>query len=298
MMESFFKSLENLDDNKDKSKDKVVGIRYCTFDYSAESFLDKLLNTILSDVKIQDIIRYGNYLDYDNLNNTKTRTVFQQLWTNERFLRNLLYLLRNDEKFLYKARTIHIYSINHIIYDYYSDNINAKNSIVDLLLEIAEIVDFNYILPLTTIMDKSAARMISIANFSSPVKGVCHTRFNNFITKLGYDFSVNNIIYIYSKFYSKRFSDLFISIMTDEQDYDTLPPIEKKIYDNITLATLHILDSMSDNNIRATIKAYGSYLMLLDFKGRVRFSLNGLSSDWVRITNIVEEIKNNGINIP
>ena len=160
---SEFKSFDNIKDEEEIP----VCIIFSTIDYSLDSFLKNIEDGTLSDNKIKDIISYGDYFDYDNFNNPKTRTIFQMIWTNKKFLKCVIELLNENPYFLSKIRNMYNISVNKIAYDFYIANINDDNSypIIELLFNIIDIVDNDYIIPLTALIDKNTARFITIARF-------------------------------------------------------------------------------------------------------------------------------------
>lgn len=287
---SYFKSLDSVEE----TESTPIGVTsFSVIEYQYDSFL-KNIDT-MSDIKIRDIIKYGNYLDYDNFNDPKTRKVFEALWTNMRFIENLKWLLMNDNIFLNNTRRIYTTAINKIVYDYYISFIKddvTNNKVLNTLLDISEIINFDYILKMSTLIDKQSAKFICLSRFSSFDKRECVKRLVEFIQNLGYDFTVKDIVYIFVLFYGESFSDLFNTIMTHTIDYYQLNPNQKKMYDNTSLAIVSIVNSMSDIEMRNLLQSYGSYLMLIDYGGKVRFSIRNLSSDYNRINSMVEFVEN------
>ena len=216
----FFKSLDSVVD----TESTLTGVSFSTIEYQYDSFLEGVENGSIGDNKIKDVIKYGNYFDYDNFNHSHTRQVFQKLWTNERFLKNVFGLLESDQNLLLKVRQLHIYDINNIVYDYYcAHSAELKDSdVLDTLLRISALINHNYNLKLSTIMDMITASFISLARFSSFDKPTCVKRLNEIIIKLGYEFTIKDIIYIYSVFYSDNFRSIFINTMLDVYNYDKL----------------------------------------------------------------------------
>lgn len=294
-----FKSLENLSDN-----DQVLNVRFSTIELNYNTVLENIKNGTFSNSKIQQMIanNLSVYLDYDNFNNISTRKVFQELWTNTRFLRNFLAVIteypdnENILKYIKKNYTI---TINRITYDYYAappDDTRLKDSeVCDLLLKIAEKVDFEYIKPLTSIMDETTAKFMSLFNFSSNDTETCVERLNSLIIKAGYDFAVKDIVYIYSRFYADSFSALFNYTMTSI--LADLQPIEQHNSDRINLALVNILNNMTNTDIYKILSQFSSYLMLMQ-KASVRFSLRGLSGDYSRINEVVQLLLDEGVYLP
>lgn len=293
---SEFKSFDNIKDEEEIP----VCINFSTIEYSLDSFIKNMENGTLSDNKIKDIISYGDYFDYDNFNNPRTRSGFQSIWTNHRFLKCVANLLKENPYFLNKVRNMYNISINKIAYDYYTANIKDDSAYptIQLLFDIVDIVDNDYIIPLTAIIDKNTARFITISRFSSFNNKECACRLNDFIVNVGYEFTIKDIIIIYAKFYSNGFSELFNATMTDQTDYDQLTPAQQHMYDNISLAIADILESMPSSEMMMVIKRYGTYLMLMGGDISVRFSLKNLAMDFDRINAVVEDVLDCGIDIP
>lgn len=294
---SYFKSLDSIEN----MESTPIGVNFSTIEYTYDSFL-KSLDT-MGDFKIREIIQYGDYLDYDNFNNPKTRSVFKQLWTNKRFLENLLGLLERNKVFLNKARNLYMISINKIIYDYYIASMNEQkdSDIMNLLLKIADVMDYNYILRLSTITDTTSAKFLALSRFSSFDKRKCINRLNEFIMNIGYEFSIKNIIYIYQVFYDSNFSELFNATMLEVDNYNPENENSRKMYDNISYAIINILNSMAGEEMRITLKSYASYLMLINLNDNssIRFSLKNLDPVFRRVSENVEFVScTYSLNIP
>lgn len=294
---SYFNSLDSIKD----MESTPIGVNFSTIEYTYDSFL-KSLDT-MGDFKIREIIQYGDYLDYDNFNNPKTRSVFKQLWTNKRFLENLLVLLDRNKVFLNKARNLYMISINKIIYDYYIASMNEQkdSEIMNLLLKIADVMDYNFILKLSTITDTTSAKFLALSRFSSFDKRKCINRLNEFIMNIGYEFSIKNIIYIYQVFYDSNFSELFNATMLEVDNYNPENENSKKMYDNISYAIINILNSMAGEEMRITLKSYASYLMLINLNDNssIRFSLKNLDPAFKRVSDNVEYVSYTySLNIP
>jgi len=287
----YFNSIDNLKDQPEI----LSSPRFSTIGYSFESFLNKLEEGSLSDMKIKDEILNGNYFNMDYFNDAKLRVVFQKIWTNKAFLQNLLILLDSNKIYRDKVISSNITSINHTVYDYMvSENADEETKL--LMFDIAKIIDYNYILRLCSIMPLETARLMALAKFSSFDKKTSVERLNSVICKSGMDFSESDIIYIFSTFYSDRFSVLFNVLMTTKQDQFE-ERIQKKIYDMISLAIIDILNSMTSDDIYKVLYNYASYLELGGTTD-VRFSLHSLSDDYDRINHIIDELSEKGISIP
>lgn len=285
----YFSSLENIRDEKEN----IVAPKFSTVEYSHESFLDKL--DTFSNTKIKEEIKLGDYFDYDHFDDPKTRVIFQQLWTNKIFLTNILELLDSDKEYRNKIISVYITSVNKIVFDYMTLEVNNPE-ILNLLLEISKCIDYQYIIKLCTIMPLDIARMITITRFSSFNQREAITRFNDVICKCGLDFTEKDIIYIYKTFFQEHFMELFnITMTTVETSFSER--IHRKVYDMISLAMIDILESMTSEDIYKTLHYYGNFMSLVD-SCNCRFSLHSLSDDYKRINVIIDELMSKGINIP
>lgn len=295
----FFKSLDNI---QPEIENAPIGVNFSTVEYTFDSFLKKIEDGSMSDNKIQSNIlySYNTYLDYDNFKDIKTRTVFQSLWTNVRFLKNFLEVLKNNSAIVESLKTFKLTTINTIAYDYYcATNNDMKDSeVLNLLLDICRLVDMKYVVTLCTIMDVNSALFITMSRFSSFDQDKCVHRLNDFIIRLGYEFTIRDIVYIYSRFYNEGFSSLFNYTMICDDTVQYKEPGDKKNYDNISLAIINILNSMTSDEIYKVLKQYGNYVALMNKGTSVRFSLRSLSTDYSRVTDVVEKLNSEYMIIP
>ena len=294
---SFFQSLDSIEDTIESTP---IGVTFTTIEYTNNSFLENIKNGKLSDIKIRDTIKYGNYLDYDNFNNTKTRAIFQELWTNLRFVNNVLTLLNTNENFLDMARKIYCTSINKIVYDYYTTNMDTEkdSEVLDTLLRIAYTVNYKYILKLTPLVGDNTASFICLGRFSSFDKRKCVERLNSFIINLGYDFSIEDIIKIYSIFYLDSFTEVFINTMFDTDKALVIGEANMKTYNNISSALLYILEDMNSGEISKVLRSYSSNIMLLNLDKKYRFSMKNIGEEFIKIKNVISDLEFRGYNIP
>lgn len=288
--------LESLDKIKDEPE-LTAAPKFTTVGFSHISFLSKLEEGNIGDVKIKSEILNGNYFNNDYFDNPKSRPIFQRLWTNKLFLRNLLELLDTNKQYRDYVIASNITFINHTVYDYMISE-NADDEIKQLMFDIARVVDCNYIIKLCTIMPQETARLISLVRFSSFDKKTSIDRFNSMIYKCGIDFSKKDIIYIYSVFFADNFSFLFSKTMTSKEEVFT-ERIHKKVYDMISLALIDILESMTSDDIYKVLYNYAEYVKLSSFPlEMIRFSLRSLSEDYSRTNKIINELLDNGISVP
>lgn len=295
----FFKSLDSIDQTIESNP---IGLKISTIEYNIDSFLKNINDNSLSKVTIQNNIIYGlsSYMNYDNFQNENNKR-FVQLWTNVIFLKNLLEILKNNKSILMTVKNTYITTVNKIAYDYYyeqfnlNSNLEWKKEVSDLLIEICNTVNYNYIIPMSTIMHLSTASFISMSRFSSFEQKIGIERFNNMIIGSGVSFSVKDIIYIYSLFFSEGFSSLFNVIMTSNSD-NIKDSEQLHVYNNISLAVLNILNSIPSKEIYLVLKKYSLYISFFNIKS-TRFSLKNLSNDFKRVNDVVEILLYDGYDI-
>lgn len=295
-----FKSLDNLNEQKPEPK---TSVRFSTIEYNYDTILECIQNGTYSNSKIQQLIinNYQIYLNYDNFTNISTRKTFQSLWTNSRFLHNFIFVLTqtsDGNKILSVIKSKYKITINRITYDYYSADgkiIEKDSEVCGLLLKFCETVDYEYIKPLTNIVDPTTARFMALSNFSSNDVETCVHRLNDLIIKTGFDFSISNIVDIYSRFYSNNFSLLWNYTMTSV--YDNLPPNELHNNDRINLALVNILNNMTSDDIYKILYQYSSYITMMK-KAKIRFSVRNLSNDFERINKVVSSMLDEEIYLP
>ena len=287
---SIFQSLDKLDleEIEIPTLSGSLNTSFSTIEYGYKTFLDKIIDGSLSDIQIDmDIlINYYQYCDSDNFENADTQFVFRSLWTNQRYLESFLRVLPNLKLSLFEKSTI-----AKIAYDYYSsipvaERLNSSNIVKMLLLEISKQVFSEKIIPLTTMMKEESALFIVLSRYSSFNIQKCVDRVNNMIIKLGYDFSVKQIIYIYSKLFIDCFSKLFIYTMVYIVDESTLTPIQIDLNNRISIAILVILNSMPTIEMNKVLNEYSSYCGL--YAKPVRFSLKTIDGDYDRLKPLLD----------
>lgn len=285
-----FPSLDNIPDEPNvEDLHGPLNLKFSTVEYMYENFL-KGLDGILTNDQIEYEIRnyYDKYCDYDNFQSESTRKIFQEIWKNERFL------------ILFKKciPTIHLTKYHNkvickIAYDYYTSYTNeTRNAAVTVLLfQIVEEINRNSIIPLTTIMDKQSALFIVMSRYSSFNLEDCVRRVNELIIRLGYDFSVSQIIYIYKKLYADGFSQPFNYTMTHVYSFESgdLSNQEYTIYNRINTALLVILNSMTSADIEKVLNNYATYMEMNDKK--TRFSIRKMATtDYDRLRKVLQYI--------
>ena len=290
---SIFPSLDNLPEEKPMEEIKgSLNLTFSTVEYLFETFL-KGLDGVLTNEQIEYEIRnyYDKYCDYDYFQNESTRKVFQEIWKNERFL----ILFKHSLPYIgHKLNKYHNRVICKIAYDYYTtyNNRTRNEAVTVLLFQIVDEINARTILPLTTIMDKQSARFIVMARYCSFELEECVRTVNEFIIRLGYDFSVDQIIYIYSKLYEDGFGQPFNYTMTHTYKYESgdLSNQEYTIYNRINRALLVILNSMTSEDIEKVLYGYANYL-LMNTNKEVRFKIKKEATiDYDRLRQILNYI--------
>ena len=107
------------------------------------------------------------------------------------------------------------------------------------------------------------------------------------------------IIFIYECLFD-RISDLFQAIMFEtysSQEQNDFGEDFMEVYGTIGLAILTILNNMTSENISKVLAGYSTEW---EYIGRppVRFSLKNMSSDFLKITRVVDYLNKQGITIP
>lgn len=285
---SLFPSLDNLPQESDETLETLNGslnLTFSTTEYLFDTFLKGLDGKLTNEqIKYEIINYYDKYLDYDNFQSESTRKIFQEIWTNERFLimfKDSLPVLKN------KLNKYHNKVLCKIAYDFYTSfSKDTRNeAVTTLLFMIVTEVNNREIIPLTTIMDKQSALFIVMSKHSSFEVEECVRRVNEFIIRLGYDFSVDNIIYIYSKLYADCFSQLFNFTMTHFYTHEggNLSNLEYSNYTHISTALLVILNSMPTSEMEKVINGYRNYRAMHPEK-QVRFTLRKNMTDYDRLS--------------
>lgn len=186
-----------------------------------------------------------------------------------------------------------------ICYDYIKLPKDRKNKEVEeqiILLAIALNKDIiNY---LTRYIPQEFAIYIAISRRSSTEDLKCANRVNKTLLNSTTELSEQDIINIYSCIFSTKFTPLFEAVMMVDALPSYATPLQERIYSNIELAILDILDSMPSVEIRIVLLYYsGDWI----FKGkpRVRFSMHAIATiTYSRICDIVNQLQQENIYIP
>ena len=283
--------------DKDTKRPERVKPKFTCIEYTIDTLVHKLESVDdLSDKELQDIIyrQYNTILDYDLFLQDKGRIVMQTLFQNERFLKNLIIGVSNV------SLTEHqVICCNKLAYDYIVYNktipISEKfTKVSKLLLDLSAKVNNKTVLILSAIVDMESAKNIAMVRLSSFKEDVNVDRLNDLLIKSEAELSQQTIMDIYSKLFN-RVSTLFSTTM-----FQTPPKgneKQMKIYNNITMVMIYILDTMTTSDIIEVLKNYG---VLYRMKGNppVRFSFYELHESYLRIKNAYHAAVAEGYDIP
>ena len=284
---SLFPSL--VPDDKDKKLDTLQqGSLFHSIEYELTGIINKINNiNNLDDKEIRDIIvrQHSMILNYDLfLQSNETRIQALYLFTNERFLKNFLEVIR-----ILDLSKHEIICLNKIAYDYYILE-NKDQRIADLLYRLTTEVNGKQVTVLSGILGISGAQILAMIRNSSFKIEKCIHRVNTYIVKCNLDLSVQNIVDIYC-FLFERFTDVFIYTMMEPKYNYILNDYHKNLkFDNASIALLEILNSLTTNDIRKVISDYGFILNMVKPNYPPRFSLK-TATRYKRIVDVVKEIE-------
>ena len=284
---SLFPSL--VPDDKDKKLDTLQqGSLFHSIEYELTGIINKINNiNNLDDKEIRDIIvrQHSMILNYDLfLQSNETRIQALYLFTNERFLKNFLEVIR-----ILDLSKHEIICLNKIAYDYYILE-NKDQRIADLLYRLTTEVNGKQVTVLSGILGISGAQILAMIRNSSFKIEKCIHRVNTYIIKCNLDLTVQNIVDIYC-FLFERFTDVFIYTMMEPKHNYILNDYHKNLkFDNASIALLEILNSLTTNDIRKVISDYGFILNMVKPNYPPRFSLK-TATRYKRIVDVVKEIE-------
>lgn len=289
-----FESLKNI---PKEQHEFATPPKFSTLQYRYETLIERIENgTMNNDQLKMDIINnYRDYCNYDNFHDANRKS-FQKLWTNKRFLNgflNALSVIQADIVNNSYYRT----SICKIAYDYYCKigKNNQDDEVFKLLQRIANTINKREVLVLSAFMHEQSASFIMMANYSSFNQSTNIIRLNEYIIKLGYEFTVQNIIDIYSELYRENFSALFNTTMTQIVPYgDSYTRNHRKtLIERQNTALLTILEKgMPSYEIKNVLKAYFDYCESHPMRTTIfaRFDINAISEkDFPRVYKILKE---------
>ena len=247
----------------------------------------------LDEEEIKKIIirQHNMILNYDLfLMSPDTRTQAQVLFTNKKFLKCFLEVIR-----LLNISQHEKICINKLAYDYYIIP-NNNPEISNLLYQLTTEVNGKEVIALSSIIGMNESRILAMIKNSTFKEEKAVHRVNTYIIKCNFDLSVKDIIIIYHHLF-ERFTNLFIYSMMEAKP-NNLSPIENKKFDNTSIALLEMLNSLPEMDIRKVINDYAFTLKMVKTDTVVRFAIKSA----VRFTRIISVIKQveiaENINIP
>ena len=236
----------------------------------------------LSNEEIRDLILYNHamILKYDIFfMNQESRSLAQKLFTDKRFL-NIFIGLATNMNLTYHE----IVCLNKLAYDYYQLN-NNDQEIADLLFQLSSIINNGRkIICLSGILGMNSARILAMIRYSSFKEDKVVKRVNLFLMNYQGELSIQDIVNIYCYLF-ERVSNLIIYTMLECKP-DNLSEESNKRFDQISIAILEILNSMTTTDISTIMKDY-EYKLKSENIQRVRFSIK-TAMGYPRIINAIK----------
>ena len=258
-----------------------------TIEYEFNTIVAKIRNIDnIDDNHIKDIIKrqHSLILNYDLfLMDSETRKEAQTLFSNKRFLSNLLDIIGLlDISYHEKI------CLNKLAYDYYQNDIKDPE-VSNLLFQLTTAVNGKDVVVLSGILGMSGAKTLAMIRNSSFKEEKCIHRVNTYIIKCGMNLSTQSIINIYC-FLFDRFSTLFNYTMLESAPPElSLTPSEMDNYNSISLAIIAILDSMTSNDILTVVRNYAYMINNVSVNVIPRFRLDTIQNQ--RIKEVVTQVK-------
>jgi hypothetical protein len=291
-----FESLMKLDDDFGQKEVKKSIPKFITVELSMGTLLAQLSDiSSLSDSMIQDIIyrQYDVILNYDMfLASSESRAVAQGLFTNERFLSNLVACANNLD-----LNEHQVICCNKLAYDYIAlhSATDCNQVIRDLLMELSFRVNLKTVLALSSIIGLDNAKYLAMLRKSSFKENKNVMRVNRFLIKSGLELIEQNMIDIYCKMFDSV-SILFTTTMFSlpEPDYTKL---ELFRYEEMSKAMIDLIDSMPIAEMKIVLSNYASSYSI-GGEPKVRFSMKNIHESYIRINKAIEELLEDGIIVP
>ena len=258
-----------------------------TIEYEFDTIVSKIRNIDnIDDNHIKDIIKrqHSLILNYDLfLMDSETRKEAQTLFSNKRFLSNLLDIIGLlDISYHEKI------CLNKLAYDYYQNDIKDQE-VSNLLFQLTTAVNGKDVVVLSGILGMSGAKTLAMIRNSSFKEEKCIHRVNTYIIKCGMNLSTQSIINIYC-FLFDRFSTLFNYTMLESAPPElSLTHSEMDNYNSISLAIIAILDSMTSNDILTVVRNYAYMINNVSVNVIPRFRLDTIQNQ--RIKEAVTQVK-------
>lgn len=279
---------------EDSSSAKLNQIKseplFTTTEYQISAIVDKIKDIDNLDEKaMKDIIlrQHSMIFNYDLfLKSRKDRYFAYTLFTNKKFLKLFL-----DVAGLIDFSQHERICINKLTYDYYIST-NKDEEISNLLYLISTVVNGTQVLLLSSDLGLDNARLLSMIRNSTFKDEKAVHRVNTFLIKCNMMLSAQNMINIFCNLFS-RFTTPFIYTMLETRP-SNLDENQYKKFDNISIAMLEILNSVTSSDIYKVLSDYAMTLRMFP-NVKVRFPLKSVKS-YPRITAQIKnvEIGSNG----
>lgn len=229
--------------------------------------------------------------------------IVQNQWANpgvlvsEKFIRNFCRVISELKTISQNIRI----AANKICYDFSTSGINDSNTRI-AVMNLARAANNVMIQQLISIdgLDEPTASNLALCRYSSLNERTNVRRLNFVIcTKDIEVMTVQTIVKIYEKFFDRvgtLFKETMWEYYTPEQKIDFGSDFSE-IYSTISLALLTIVNNMTMVDIERLIRGYVSDWEYMG-KPPVRFSLISISSDYGRVQQIVEMLREQKIYVP
>lgn len=288
---SLFPSLNEANNETSKKIEELntlqQGSLFHTIEYELSDIVKKIKN--IDNLKVEEIKgiilrQHSMILNYDLfLMSDETRQDAQLLFKNEKFLRCFLDVIRlldisHHEKIC----------INKLAYDYYINPYENNPRVSDLLYQLTTEVNGKEVIVLSGILGLRNAQILSmIRNSTFKIEKAVH-RVNTFLVKCNIALSISNISSIFCYLF-ENFTNVFIYTMM-EGEYEGLTKDQKYNFDNISIAMLEMLDSLSSDNIRKILYDYAFILSMVKTNTKIRFAIR-TAVRYDRIIKIIKSIE-------
>jgi hypothetical protein len=291
---SLFPSFHHVDEKpKYDDLDKIkTGPLFHTIEYELSSILSKILDENVDEDEIKDIIhrQHEMIFKYDLFLKAKIQLQMRALFTNKRFLRCTLDIIRLLNISWYEKMCINI-----VAYDYNALPDRDKET-GELLYLLTTEVNTKEIILLSVILGEHNSKLLAMVRNSSFDEVTVVRRVNMFVVKCGVDLSIKNTVDIYCYLFN-RITNLFVYTMM-EQKPNNLTAEESRRFDYISVAMLEMLNSLDSNSIKHVITEYAYTLKLSKRDIIVRFAIKSVVK-YVRIISVVRLVEESeNIKIP
>ena len=292
----FDKIMSDLINQEEEPKD--ISINLSKSPAINRDFFKEQANSLdtISDRELYDIVKATHNSILEEIM-SRNDAQYIDIFTNPRFLTTLIQVLGNVA-LDYEERVC----CNKLAYDYFTLK-NNDAYIKQLFYTLSKIVNRDKIPALLSIgLPENLAIQLALARYSSTREIINAKRVNFIITTSPKELMTEqNIVYIYEKLFD-NFTPIFTATMTDVYDDEEEWVTEEimEIYSTISLAVLLILNNMTSDKIRKVLISYtGDYNALYSGNSNsYRFSMKAISTDYSRIIDVVEALKEEGIYVP